>query len=176
MTTFSSRLLRTLVLDPSGFEDVESDPRATWQAVAVVLASSLATGFGVGGFYAWDLSTFILTSAIALVTWVGWSILTLEIGTLVLPVPETHADLGELLRTIGFAAAPGLLQIFAVIPHMFAVVMITTTVWMLAAMVMAVQRALDYRGLGRAIAVCAFSAALTLSIAFILAEVIPPAR
>jgi hypothetical protein len=83
-----------------------------------VVASSLATGFGVGGFYDRHVSTFVLTSAVALVTWVAWAMLILQIGTRALPEAETHADLGELLRTLGFAATPGLLQVFAVFPHM----------------------------------------------------------
>lgn len=175
MAMFASRVLGALVFDTTTFEDVESDRTATWQALVVVVASSLATGFGVGGFYDRHVSTFVLTSAVALVTWLAWAMLTLQIGTRVLPEPETNADLGELLRTLGFAAAPGLLQVFAVFPYMQVPVVTATTAWMFAAMVVAVRHALDYRSLGRAMAVCGLAAALSFGLAIVLALLFGPA-
>jgi hypothetical protein len=175
MAMFASRILGTLVFESSVFEEIEADRAATWQAVVVVIASSLATGFGVGGFYDRHLSTFVLTSAVALVTWVAWAMLTLQIGTRVLPGPETHADLGELLRTLGFAAAPGLLQVFAIFPYMLGPVLVVTTIWMFAAMVVAVRHALDYRSIGRALAVCGLAVALSFGLAIVMAVLFGPA-
>jgi hypothetical protein len=59
-----------------------------------------------------------------------------------------------LLRTTGFAAAPGILRIFGIVPGLGVPVFIISAVWMLAAMVVAVRQALDFTGTRRALAVC----------------------
>jgi hypothetical protein len=82
-----------------------------------------------------------------------------------MPEPQTDVTLGQLLRTLGFAAAPGLLQVFAIFPRMTNLVFFTTTVWMFAAMVIAVRHALDYRHTGRALAVCGIAAGLAAALA-----------
>jgi hypothetical protein len=70
-----------------------------------------------------------------------------------LPEPQTQATLGELLRTIGFAQAPGLLRVLGVIPGLSMIVALVTALWMLAAAVVAIRQALDYSGTGRAVVV-----------------------
>jgi hypothetical protein len=87
-----------------------------------------------------------------------------EVGGRLLPEPETRVDVGELMRTIGFASAPGMLRVFGVVPEIALPVFILTTVWMLVAMVVAVRQALDYRSTARAIGVCALGLALALLI------------
>jgi len=166
---FTSRVLGALVFDAAVFEDVEADPRATWQAAAVVLLSSLAMGFAVGGLFDSRLSTFATASALAFLLWTAWAMLTLQIGTRLLPERATQASVGQLLRTLGFAAAPGLLQVLAVFPRVRPVIVAGTSVWMFALMVVAVQRALDFRHVGRAAAVCALGLALVLGLAVIFA-------
>jgi len=76
------------------------------------------------------------------------------IGTKVLPEPQTRSDLGELLRTTGFAASPGLLRVLGVIPLIGGLIMPAVTIWMLVAMIIAVRQALDYQSTGRAVVVC----------------------
>jgi hypothetical protein len=71
-----------------------------------------------------------------------------------------------MLRTIGFAATPGLLQVFGMIPGVALPVFAITTVWMFAAMVVAIQHALDYTSLGRALAVCGIAALIVVLFAF----------
>lgn len=146
------RMLRAGLLDRELYEEVEADRSATKQAAAVVVLSAVAAGIGSienGGVAG------IGWSAIAsLVGWYIWAYVTYFIGTRWLPGPDTVADHGELLRTIGFSSAPGVLRIFAVIPPLAAPVYLVATLWMLVAMVVAVRQALDYRSTGRAIAVC----------------------
>ena len=60
-----------------------------------------------------------------------------------------------MLRTLGFAAAPGLLRVLGVVPAIGPLVMIITAFWSLATMVVAVRQALDYDSTSRAILVCA---------------------
>src|SRR5436309_7739967 len=121
MTTFPHRLMGASVLDVGTYEEVEHDRSATAQALLVVLASSLAGGIGVSGFMqnrdAVVQGVFVW-SAISLVAWAAWALLVFEIGGRLLPEPETRVDVGELLRTIGFSSAPGLLRVFGVFPDL----------------------------------------------------------
>jgi hypothetical protein len=97
----------------------------------------------------------LLFSAVAaLLGWVVWAIMTYFIGTRLLPEAQTKSDLGEMLRTTGFSSSPGMLAILGIIPGLWSLVMTVTRIWMLAAMVIAVRQALDYRSTGRAIGVC----------------------
>ena len=105
-------------------------------------------------------------SAVALVAWAAWALLVFEIGGRLLPEPDTHVDVGELLRTIGFSSAPGLLRVFGIVPDLALPVFVLTTVWMLVAMVVAVRQALDYKSTTRAVGVCTIGLALALLIAF----------
>ena len=74
--------------------------------------------------------------------------------------------MGQLLRTIGFASAPGILRVLGVIPGMAALVFIVTAIWMLMAMTVAIRQALDYTSTARAFAVCALGWALAVGMAF----------
>ena len=86
--------------------------------------------------------------------WAAWSLVTSRSGSRILPDTNTRADVGELLRTIGFATAPGILRIFALVPGLSVAVFVISAVWMLAAMIVAVRQALDFTSTRRAVAVC----------------------
>jgi hypothetical protein len=96
----------------------------------------------------------IFGTILALVGWFIWSYLTYVIGTKLLAEPQTKADYGELLRTIGFSSSPGVLRVFGVIPMLENIIYIICGIWMLVAMVIAVRQALDYKSTLRAVAVC----------------------
>lgn len=152
MTPFHERLWRAARLDPALYEEVENDEEALGQAMAVVVASSLAAGVGTGG--EGGLVAVGIGTLATLVSWVVWALLTWLIGTKLLPGPNTQADVGQLLRATGFSAAPGLVRVAGMIPPLRGIAFVVAGVWMLAAMVVAVRQALDYEGTGRAIAVC----------------------
>lgn len=156
MKEFLRRMIRAALLDAETFERIEADRSATREAFAVVALASLAAGLGSVENNGWSGIGFI--TAAALVGWLAWAWLTCFIGTRILPRPETSANLGELLRTIGFASSPGLLLVFALFPPIAPYVYPACGVWMLIAMIVAVRQALDYEGPGgtaRAVAVCA---------------------
>ena len=90
----------------------------------------------------------------ALIAWVAWAFLTYIIGTRLLPEPQTRADIGEMMRTLGFAQSPGFLRIFGSIPGVGPLVLGIVSIWMLVAMVIAVRQALDYTSTWRAVGVC----------------------
>ena len=172
--TFTQRLIGAAALDTAIYEEVEADRGATAQACAVVVMSSLAAGVGargLGGTTPWNVA-FI--SMVALLGWAAWALVTYQIGARLLPEPQTNVDVGELLRTTGFASTPGLLRVFGVLPGVTIPVFAIAAVWMLAAMIVAVRQALDYTSTGRAIAVCVLGWTLALAFAVVLGLLFGP--
>src|SRR4030081_3358931 len=113
--TFTERMIGAVKLDIRTYEEVEADRTATPQALAVVVLSTLAGGMGALRLGA--LGPSIVAGIIgALVGWIIWAALAYMIGVYLLPEPATKADIGELLRTIGFSTSPGVLRIFAFVP------------------------------------------------------------
>ncbi len=152
MSTFAERMIGAATLDVHTYEEVEADTTATTQAMVVVVLSSIAQGIGFltqGG-----VSAFVVGAMGALIGWFIWAFLVYIIGTKLLPEPQTRSDIGELLRTTGFSASPGLLRVLGVIPLLGGLVMIAVSIWMLIAMIIAVRQALDYQSTGRAVGVC----------------------
>ncbi len=152
MSSFNERLIGAAKLDIKIYEEVEADKGAMNQAMGVVILSSLAAGLGVigkAGFVGLLMGAFM-----ALIGWFVWAYLTYVIGTKILPEPQTKADLGELLRTIGFSSSPGLIRVLGIIPGLSFLVYSVAAIWMLVAMVVAVRQALDYHSTWRAVGVC----------------------
>src|SRR5512147_117257 len=131
MNPFIDRMIRAARLDAQLYEEVEADAAATGQAAAVVLLASVAAGIGLGGFGIGDV---LLIAIGALIGWVIWAALTYFIGTQLLPEAETEADVGQLMRTIGFASAPGVIRILGILPGFAWFVFAISGLWMLAAM------------------------------------------
>ena len=172
MTTFARRVLGAALLDAGVYEEVEADSRATSQAVVVVLLAGAAGGIGLQGVGA--VQSLVGGVAVALVGWVAWAALTYLIGTRLLPQPQTRADLGQLLRTLAFASAPGVLRALGVIPFLGFPIYAIASAWMLVAMIVAVRQALDYTSTGRAVAVCVVGLALSLILAAIIGVLFAP--
>ena len=150
--SFNNRIIRAAKLDSNLYEEVEADKSALGQAMAIVVLSSIAAGIGLyktGGF-----SGIITGTMASLISWYVWAYLTYFIGTKFLPEPQTQADLGELLRTIGFSSSPGLLRVFYFVPGIGVLLYLISSFWMLVAMIIAVRQALDYNSTLRAVGVC----------------------
>lgn len=173
--TFLQRLIGAMALDRAIYEEVEADRTATTQAFLVVLASSLAAGIGAREPAAQSWSSVLFYSIVALLGWASWALLVFQVGTRLIPEVTTRSNVGELLRTLGFATTPGLLRILGVMPAVMMPVFIATTLWMLAAMIVAVRQALDYRSTWKAIAVCVLGLALAMTMALIIGIVFAPA-
>ena len=151
MASLQDRMIRAAKLDIQLYEEVEADQGAMGQATTVVVLSAVAAGVGSGGA---GLFAIALGTIAALVGWYVWAFLTYFIGTRLLPEPQTRADHGELLRTIGFSSTPGVLRVFGIIPGFMPLVFSVTGLWMLVAMIIAVRQALDYNSTLRAVGVC----------------------
>ena len=108
MASFAERMMGAALLDVRTFEEMEADPAALRQAMGVVVLSSIATGIGAAGH---EGAPGLVGGLVAgLLGWAIWAWLTYFIGTRILPSPQTHADWGQLARTTGFAATPGILR------------------------------------------------------------------
>jgi hypothetical protein len=154
LATWTHRLIGAAALDAGTYEEIEADRAATAQAFVIVLASSLATGIGTAGLGGHPAGGILIISIAALLGWAGWALLIFEIGGRLMPEPGTRVDVGELLRTIGFASSPGLFRVFGVLPALTIPVFVLTSVWMLVAMVVAVRQALDFTSTWRALTAC----------------------
>ena len=166
MTNFSNRIIRAAKLDVDLYEEVEADKSALGQAMGVVVLSSIAAG--VGSTTRTGLLGMLVVVVVALIGWYIWAYLTYFIGTKLLPEPQTKADHGELLRTIGFSSSPGLIRVLGIIPGLQGIVFPIAAVWMLVAMIIAVRQALDYTSTLRAIGVCAIGWVIQIAIFMLL--------
>ncbi len=153
MNDFASRFGRAIRLDASLYEEVEHDESALTQAMLIVALTSVAGGLGlatympgIAGLFWGVLATFL--------SWFFWAVVIYLVGGKMLATKETQTDMGELLRVIGFAAAPGVFRILGVFGPMREAVYIISSVWMLIAMVIAVRQALDFLSTSRAVVVC----------------------
>jgi len=173
-TPFVMRLIGALALDPVTYEEVEGDRSATGQAMLVVVLSSVGAGIGARGLGSGSIRSMVFISALSLIGWMAWALLTYQIGVKLMPEPETRSDVGELMRTIGFSAAPGMLRIFGIVPGAAIPAFAITAVWMLIAMIVGVRQALDFKSTARAVAVCGLGWALAVAIAFGLGLVFGP--
>jgi len=154
---FTARLIRAARLEPALFEEVEADRSATVQSLLVVALASVAGSI-------WLPVGMILPGLVtSIIAWFIWALLTYVVGATLLSEPTTEANLGQLLRVIGFASAPGILR-FAGIGILAYPIAILTGVWMLVAMVVGIRQALDYRSTARAVLVAAVGWVIYLAI------------
>ena len=152
MQNYIDRIVRAAKLDVNLYEEVEADKGAMGQAMGVVVLSSIAAGIGSIGTI--GVKGIIIGAITALIAWYVWAYMTYFIGAKILPEPQTKADHGELLRTIGFSSSPGLIRVLAIIPGVSGIIFAIASIWMLIAMVIAVRQALDYQSTLRAVGVC----------------------
>jgi hypothetical protein len=152
MAGFIDKMVRAAKLDPTLYAEVEKDPEGLKDAMGVVVISSLAAGIGSVSFG--GPIGLVFGAVAALVGWFIWSVLSHLIGTQILAEPQTRATLTDVMKVTGFAAAPGVIQIFGFIPLLGGLVNLVANLWMLAAFVVAIRTVLDYTSTGRALGVC----------------------
>ena len=163
------RMIRASRLDVHIFEEVEADTSATRQALSVVALVALATGIASLGTT--GLIGLFVGVVLAIAGWAFWAWIVYLVGTKVMPSDSTHADWGQLARTLGFAQSPGIFRVLGAVPVVGLIIFLVVSIWMLVAMVVAVRQALDYTSTWRAIGVVLLSFipyAVLMSIAFAL--------
>ncbi len=143
--SFVARMKGAALLDVQTFEEVEHDSTATPQAAVVVALVAVATAIGASPL---GLFSSIRGALAALVGWLVWAGITYLVGAKVFGGTATW---GELLRTIGFAQAPGLLLVLGFFPLIGGFLNLLVPLWMLIAGFIAVRQALDF-GNGKTLA------------------------
>ena len=153
------RMLRAAKVESQLYEEVEADSGATGQALLVVVMASLSAGIGHGisglmrggaGGIGVFFTSLIIGAIGSLVAWFIFSLLCFWLGTTLFKGPDTKSTLGELLRVLGFADSPALLNIFAFIPFIGPLIPFVTMIWTIIAAVVGVRQACDFTT-GRAV-------------------------
>ena len=170
MASFADRVVGAVKLSAATYEEVEHDMTATSQAAAVIALSSIASG--IGGYWLLGITGIVRGALIALVGWVIGAVALWFIGTKVIPGKNTEGDIGQVLRTVGFAGAPGLLRVLGVIPGLGLITSVVAGVWTLIATVVAVRVALDYDDNVKAIIACLIAAVVLFVASALLASVL----
>lgn len=138
------RMTGAALLRNAVYEEVEADEGLTGQAAGVVAIVAVARGVGALG----EGSGFIVWGVLAaLLGWLLWAGITYLIGDKLLGGTATW---GELLRTLGFAQAPGVLFVAGIVPFLGGIVEFAVSLWVLAAGIVAIRQALDF-GTGKAV-------------------------
>lgn len=147
------RMWRAARLDAELYEEVEAEKRSIRQAVFVVLLASAAGALG-----AWlaDRAPPRVAAEFVepFVVWLGGSVFAYMVGATFFRGPDTETDYPEVLRTVGFAYAPGLLRLLAFLPTVQVpgvggilvgvVIVVVADLWVLVAGIVAVRQALDF--------------------------------
>lgn len=135
--SLTRRMLGAAALRVEVYEDVEADRGATGQAAVVVgiVAVAAALGGVVEGRV--GVVSFLVAQY---VEWLVWAGVTLVVGDWLF---GGRATWGELLRTLGFARAPGVLYVLAAVVPGAWIVRVGVGIWLVVAAFIAIRQALD---------------------------------
>ena len=150
--------------DVKTFEEIEADPTAMGQAVAVIVIAGVASL--IGNVWRIGISGGLMMLIADLCGYALWALIVVLIGTKLMPEPATKADFNEGFRVIGFTAAPGVFTVLAIIPFLGPPISFVIRIWMIVIGVIAVRQVLDYSNTGRAIIVCLIAAVICWIVSF----------
>jgi hypothetical protein len=142
-----NRVVRAAMLDVDLYEEVEADSSLTQEALMVVILVSIASGIGsflagvIGGDIGAALIGLILGVVMGVLGYYIWAYITYFVGTNLF---EGTADVGEMLRTLGYASGPRVLGVLAFVPCLGPLAGLVGALWALVAGVIAVRQALDF--------------------------------
>lgn len=133
-----NRVIGVMKLDVDTYEEIEADESATPQAAIVVTVVAVIGGLigggisaGLGGNFVGAFLSQLLT---AYISWGVWSVVTYFVGTSLF---NGKSDIGQMLRVLGFAQAPGILGIIPVCGAFVG------WLWTLACTFIAIRQGLD---------------------------------
>lgn len=136
-----NRMIGAAKLDIATYEEVEHDENATLQALVVVIIVAVASGLGL--LFVDGVSGLFGGIGRAIFSWIIFAMVAYVVGTKLIPDPRTRTSIDELMRTTGFAQAPGILNIFAFIPILGIAVALGVWIWTVVAVIVALRQALD---------------------------------
>lgn len=156
------RMIRAATLDVALYEEVEHDRRLTQQAALVVVIVTVLSTIGAVVLHFDPL--YMATSLLAnLLGWLAFAFLSYFIGTKVF---GGQADMGEMLRVLGFASTP---MCLGIVPWVGVYV---GGAWTIATVVVAIRQGLDI-STGKAVVTAILSMVAYLLIAQLLGRILP---
>lgn len=155
MATLVERMQGAAMLNVATYEEVEHDLTATGQAATVVAIAAVAQAIGNARYGGSGIISGLIGQ---LLGWAIWAGLTYLVGTKLF---GGTANWGELLRTLGFSQAPGVLYALGIIPGLGGLIRFAVGIWVAVAGVVAVRQALDVTT-GKAVATVLISLGILL--------------
>lgn len=137
MKALINRMFRAIKLDRQLFEEIVSDPSVQGQSVWAVAIFAMATAFGsftmIGGT---AVNIGLITTMIA---WYVWAFSLFYIGTRFLGEHAAHANRKTIMRVVAFGCAPGIFRLLGIIPKTATIVLIITSLWILATVIIGLK-------------------------------------
>ena len=161
---FALRFLGALRLDARVFSEVEADPAALLQATGLVVLGGLARGVGALGEE--GLPGIVVGTLAGILIWLAAAALIWAIGVRRFEYTSSYR---ELLRTLGFAAAPLVWLALCALPlgPLALVVWWVAHAWAILALIVAAREALDV-STQQALVVCVLSLLVALALLCLL--------
>lgn len=157
VNSLMQRVRRLAMLDTTVFDEVRTDANSTIPAMIVAAVSMLL--FGLGGWLWWifngpDYEGYVTAGDIFLKSFIIGSILAIVLWGVALGITyvvltqlfRARADINELVRVMGFAAAPLALGLFLFVPVADFGIGLTVLALFFGTNVLAVQSATDAPG------------------------------
>src|SRR5262252_8831353 len=116
MADLTTRMIGAMQADVKTLTEIENDPSAFGQAVTVIVIAGVASL--IGNIFRVGIGGGIFALVASLAEYALFSLLVFLIGTKIMPEPATKADFNETFRVVGFAAAPGVLNVLAIVPYL----------------------------------------------------------
>ena len=161
-----NRIIGVLKLDVNTYEEIEADENATTQAAIVVAVVAIIGGLIGGGISAAMggsfLGSFLNQLLTAFIGWFVWSAVTYFVGTSLF---GGKATMGQMLRVLGFAQAPGILGIIPVCGSFIG------WLWTLVCTFIAIRQGLDLDN-GKALMTAGVAFVAVIIVGFIIGAIL----
>lgn len=144
-----NRAIRVAKLDPPVYREIARDANATKEAAVVVAVVALASGIGA---LSDSFGSVVVAVLGAFIGWVVFAGMTYFFGKNIFGTPSNQVNVESLLRTQGYAQAPGVLAFFGFIPALGWLAALAGGIWGIVTAVVAIRETLVI-GTGRAIIV-----------------------
>jgi hypothetical protein len=166
MADLTGRMVGAMKADVATLTEIENDPTAFGQAITVIVIAGIASL--VGNIFRNGILIGLFGLISSIVSYLLFALFVYLIGVKVMPEPTTKADFNQTFRVVGFAAAPGVLNVLAIIPFLGPLISLLVGIWGLVIGVIAVREVLDYSNTGRAIIVALVAGIACMIVVFIV--------
>ena len=166
MADLTGRMVGAMKADVPTLTEIENDPAAFGQALTVIVIAGIAAL--IGNIFRAGIGAGVFGLVSSVISYLLFALFVYLIGVKVMPEPATKADFNETFRVLGFAAAPGVFNVLAIIPIVGILVSFVIWIWSLVIGVIAIREVLDYSNTGRAIIVAVIAWVLCMIVIFVV--------